>query len=417
MRLKWQTLALGWLVLGLGAVAHAQDIDPEAGREATLPDVPPPADILPTLAAPADSLWTQDFVIELLSVIDGVSAEGLKPESYAPDKLREALATNDPAQYGPLATAAWLKLAHDFGNGYVPNEARLDWHMEALADDQNVDMSSLYGALASGQIRDTLMGRLPTNGQYQSLKDKLAATPATDKDTIDRVRVSLERWRWMPRDFGSDYIFVNVPAFNVAMVRDGRALARHKVIVGKAKTPTPQLFVQATGVILNPTWTVPQSIIRESVGAMMQKNPKKARAQGYIMTRNEDGSVKVVQGPGTANALGAMKLVMPNPHSIYMHDTPAKSLFESKIRAFSHGCIRTDKALNFASVMLRGTPGWSLAKIEQTVAAKKTIKVELVKPVNVLITYLTAVVEDNGVLKTYNDIYGRDAPVVAALDQ
>jgi murein L,D-transpeptidase YcbB/YkuD len=265
-------------------------------------------------------------------------------------------------------------------------------------------------------VREALIARLPTNPQYQALKNMLAKTPVSDATTIGQLRVSMERWRWMPRDFGPGYIFVNVPAFNVALVQDGRALARHRVIVGKPKNPTPQLFVKATGVIINPTWTVPQSIIRESVGKMVTRHPQKARAQGYVTTI-VNGQMQVVQGPGPSNALGAMKLFMPNPYSIYLHDTPSKSLFENKVRAFSHGCIRTDQALRFASVMLRDVPGWSRAKIDQTVASRKTTKVDLPQPFNVLITYLTAVAEDNGKLKTYRDIYGRDVPVLEALDK
>jgi murein L,D-transpeptidase YcbB/YkuD len=226
----------------------------------------------------------------------------------------------------------------------------------------------------------------------------------------------MERWRWMPRDFGSDYIFVNVPAFNVALVGNGRAIARHRVIVGKPSTPTPQFTTQATGVILNPTWTVPQSILGEGIGRMVRTNPKAAKAKGYTGSY-ANGMQTVVQGPGPGNALGAMKLVMANPYTIYLHDTPGKAMFERKERALSHGCIRTDKALDFVTRMLRDLPGWNRAKIDQVVATNKTTKVDLPRPVNVYISYLTLVVEAGGVVKSYGDIYGRDAGVIAALDR
>lgn len=411
------TLILASLAVNLAAVptARAQDIDPEGVREATVPVETPAELAAPTVPPPANELWTTASLDVLLAVIKDVSLEGLNPASYAPDKLRTAIDSGDAAIYGPLATQTWLQLAHDFAFGHAPAAARLDWHMDTLAGDPNEAMTALNNALATGQLRETLYARLPNSPQYLALRDMLAKTQASKAETIGQLRVSMERWRWMPRDFGSSFIFVNVPAFNVALVQDGRALARHRIIVGKPKNPTPQLFVQATGVIINPTWTVPQSIIRESVGELVTRHPKKARAQGYVTTI-VNGQMQVVQGPGPNNALGAMKLVMPNPYSIYLHDTPAKSLFENKVRAFSHGCIRTDQALRFASVMLREVPGWTRAKIDQTVTGRKTTKVDLPRPFNVLITYLTAVAEDNGKLKTYPDIYGRDIPVLEALD-
>lgn len=418
MRFHRSLLAFGTISMGIGAPALAQDIDPEAGREATVPvETPSVAEqVVPVTPPPADILWDKRNLDDLLAVIDNVGAEGLNPAPYDAAKLRAAIATGDPATFGPLATRTWLKLAHDFHHGYAPAEARLDWHMDTLGGNPNEFMGSLHAALAIGNVRNALMALLPVNPQYQTLKTMLATTPASEVDKIAKLRVAMERWRWMPRDFGTDYIFVNVPAFNVALVSDGRALARHRVIVGKPKTPTPQMFTVATGVIFNPTWTVPQSIIRESIGATIARSPRSAKAKGYSWTRTPGGQLQVVQGPGPGNALGAVKLFMPNPYSIYLHDTPSKTLFNSKVRAFSHGCIRTDKALNFAAVMLREVEDWAPETINATIATGKTTKVELVRPVNVLITYLTAVAEDNGVLRTYPDIYERDAPILAALD-
>ena len=185
----------------------------------------------------------------------------------------------------------------------------------------------------------------PTEPQYASLRGALAKLPASAVEERQKLEVSLERWRWLPHDLGTRHLLVNLPEYKVHLIDDGRELAAHRVIIGKVSTPTPQFSATVSGVILNPTWQVPPSIIAESVGKLVRSTPRAARARGFSWS-SRGGRLTVTQGPGAGNALGLMKLDMPNAYTVYLHDTPNKALFDKPDRTFSHGCIRTDRALD-----------------------------------------------------------------------
>jgi L,D-transpeptidase YcbB len=148
---------------------------------------------------------------------------------------------------------------------------------------------------------------------------------------------------------------------------------------------------------------------------MLRANPAAARAKGYVAS-SDGGVLRVRQLPGPGNALGQMKLVMPNPFTIYIHDTPTKALFDKDDRALSHGCIRTDKALDFAALMLRANPGWDRSAVDRIVTTAKTVKVDLDHPVAVYIAYFTVVWGEDGTVHFLKDIYGRDRPISDALN-
>ena len=205
------------------------------------------------------------------------------------------------------------------------------------------------------------------------------------------------------------------PATAEAAWDGGKPIARHKIIVGKPNTPTPQFSAVATAVIINPDWTLPQSIVKESVGSLIRRSPGAARARGYRWTTGADGQLNVTQLPGANNSLGTLKIEMPNPYAIYFHDTPAKQLFAKPVRAFSHGCMRTQGILGLALRLLEDQPDWTAARIDETAAHNETVRVPLTTQIPVHIAYFTVLPDRNGVLATHPDIYGRDAPVIAAL--
>ncbi len=347
--------------------------------------------------------WTVPAAEELLGFVEEVGAEGLDPADYAPEKLRRAIATADPAALRTVATDIFLRLSADLALGHIPIEQRVQWHFvdPDLNGQQQYEM--MRRAIQNNIVRDMLSSLLPTHPQYAELKGVLASAP--DQSTRDKARANLERWRWLPRDLGQRYVIVNVPAYTVALVEDGRVVTRHRAVVGATKTPTPQLGAVATGVIFNPWWEVPKSIAPEVQGK-----------KGYQAVKTEEGGVRYRQPPGPGNSLGRMKVVMPNNYAIYLHDTPAKHLFKRDARAFSHGCIRTHNALDFARALI-GNPEWDEAKIKETIAAGKTVKADALMPTPVYITYFTAAASaDNGGIIAYNDVYGRDDQVVTALN-
>jgi murein L,D-transpeptidase YcbB/YkuD len=196
-----------------------------------------------------------------------------------------------------------------------------------------------------------------------------------------------------------------------------KVITSYRTVVGKpGRTATPQLAEVVQGVIFNPTWTVPQSIVKgEGLGARLVGNPARAAREGYKVTKGADGFITVVQQPGKGNSLGLMKLDMPNPHAIFIHDTPAKSLFAAPARAFSHGCIRTERASELG--MLMAMLGGGLTKEEgvaHTLSGEYT-KVPMTKTFPIYITYFTMARDVGGNLRKFADIYGRDAPVLASL--
>ena len=379
---------------------------PSAGGQqpaATLP-TPLPVPPAPPVVLPPP-FWPVADAADLLSVIQSAAAEGLTPKDYNPAGLADALASRDANRVAQVATDSFNKLSSDFAFGHVRGEDRIDWHVVDgdLTNDRQRALLDL--ALSQHRVGDALRGLLPTHPQYGALR--VALTDPINAAQVNTIRLNMDRWRWLPRDLGTRYIIVNVPAYTATLVENGVAVSRHKAVAGAIKTPTPQLSAMATGVILNPWWEVPTSISHEVAGK-----------GGFVAVKNaKTGAVqRWRQPPGPANALGQMKFVMPNPYAIYLHDTNAKSRFNSSVRAFSHGCVRTDKIGDLARLLLSEDGGtWDPDKVTMTLASKKTQMASFVKPLPVYIAYFTAAAALDGTIVRYDDVYKRDGTVIAAL--
>ncbi|TMJ13595.1 MAG: L,D-transpeptidase [Alphaproteobacteria bacterium] len=353
----------------------------------------------PTLAPK----WKKGPAKDLLAYVERIGEEGLDPADYDVEKLRAAIDDGDSTLLSNTASDIFLRVSADLATGHASADARVDWHVIDPDLDAGEQFALMKKAIDNDSVRDSLDSLLPTHPQYAELKGVLSHT--TEQAKRDKIRTNLERWRWLPRDLGPRYVIVNVPAYTVALVENGQVVTRHNAVVGAVKTPTPQLSAIATGVILNPWWEVPTSISGEVRGK-----------KGYVAVKNGE-SVRYRQPPGPSNALGRIKVVMPNNQAIYLHDTPSKSLFAKAVRAFSHGCIRTQDPLGFAELLL-DNPKWDKAAIDAAVAAKKTIQAQASAPTPVYITYFTAAAAANtNELVSYRDIYGRDAPVATALNR
>jgi L,D-transpeptidase YcbB len=392
---------LALLAFAAAVPAAAQNAPNPAPATAPAPPAAPaaaapaPAPIPSPIAAD----WSRKDAEALLAYIEGVGADGLDPADYDPDSLREAIDAKGDA-LDSAATATFLKLAGDLMLGHVRGDDRIDWH---VADDSlnAYDQQALLDRAVKGHVAETLDSLMPTHPQYAALK-ALLADSSIDAKTRDRIRINLDRWRWLPRDLGNKYVIVNVPAYTVALVENGQTLNRRRAVAGALKTPTPQLSAVITGAIFNPWWEVPTSLSGEVAGH-----------KGYVSVPNGKG-VRWRQPPGPGNALGRVKLVMGNPYAIYLHDTNAKNLFNKQARAYSHGCIRTENAVGFAETLLEGTE-WDHAKISQTVASGKSVQANLAAPVPVYIVYFTVAATSDGPPMSYADMYGRDGKVLAAL--
>ncbi|MGA2568796.1 MAG: L,D-transpeptidase family protein [Pseudolabrys sp.] len=240
--------------------------------------------------------------------------------------------------------------------------------------------------------------------------EKAPAPAATRQAQIDLVLANMERWRWLPHDLGSTYVMVNVPDYSLKVVHEHQEQWHTKIVAGKPQTPTPLLTASMDNVLVNPSWHVPQSIIKNELMPRYGRDPNIFARMGLEVKRHPDGTLSVTQPPGAGNALGRIKFNFPNKFSVYLHDTPDKRLFANDKRAFSHGCMRVENPTKFGEVMLHLAMTGPTPDAQQLSALfgreERTFK--LTDRPMVHLTYQTAFVDDSGKLQLREDIYGFD---------
>jgi len=252
------------------------------------------------------------------------------------------------------------------------------------------------------------------------------------EERIQEIIVAMERWRWLPANLGSQYLMVNIAGFELTRVRDDKVEEKMAVVVGKPYARTPVFSDAVKYLEFNPYWNVPTSIAIKEELPKLRQNPAARAAAGFEAVRggkvyaltsinwNQYGPgnfpFQIRQRPGPNNALGRVKYMFPNQFNVYLHDTPAKSLFSKVDRAFSHGCVRLSRPLELAPPVLAAgdVSGWSEARVDKVVASGDRTVVNLNKPMPIHITYFTAWV-DQGVPNFRADIYEQDAKLIAAL--
>ena len=367
------------------------------------PDAPQAAEPVPVPLPPV--VWDPVSAQDLVYYIQQVGADGLNPADYDPEGLDAAIRSGDPLALSAAATERFNALSSDLALGHVKKPGRVDWYLVDNDLDADKQDALLRAALASHAIGASLNSLLPTHPQYAALKAALEMTPADDIAKRDRIKLNMDRWRWLPRELGDKYIIVNVPSFYATLVENGVNRWKHRAVAGATKTPTPQLSATAVGVILNPSWEVPPSITHEVAGK-----------KGFVPVMKDGKLIRWSQPPGPSNALGQVKFVMYNPHNIYLHDTNARSRFSSRMRALSHGCVRTEHIMDLATQLLGDDGGsWTPDKVQAQVASGKTKQANFVKPLPVYIVYFSAAALNDGRIVDYKDLYGRDPAALAAL--
>ncbi|MEQ8826014.1 MAG: L,D-transpeptidase family protein [Filomicrobium sp.] len=248
---------------------------------------------------------------------------------------------------------------------------------------------------------------------------------------IRQIVLSMERLRWMPEDLGAHYIKVNIAAYELKHVENGQLRDVMRVVVGKPYHQTPVFSEAMTYVEINPYWNVPRSIAVNEELPKLKKAPGARAAKGFEAVVNDkpvpvtainwapysknNFPFRLRQKPGTNNALGRVKFMFPNRFNVYMHDTPARSLFSRTGRAFSHGCIRLARPIDMTEQVLAQVPGWTPQRIDEVLAGKERTVVSLKRPINVHLTYSTAWRDLDGDVQFRADIYRRDAKLYAAL--
>jgi len=264
----------------------------------------------------------------------------------------------------------------------------------------------------------------------------IAAMNRSVNDDITAIVVSLERWRWLPRDLGFQRVIANIPDFRIRMHNGEQKIADMAVVVGKTKHRTPQFSETIKHVVAAPTWTVPASIANNELVPIERKNPGYLQRNNYELLAWENGRFKAIpfsavprsvynrspfpytirQKAGDNNALGDVKILMPNKYAIYFHDTQAKDLFGDERRAYSHGCVRLHDPDRLASLLLQ-LDGVSQERTQSFLASTKTNQYDLDEHVDSHIVYITTFTDENGRLQFRNDVYNYDKRTVKALSK
>ncbi|MCC8425503.1 murein L,D-transpeptidase [Mucilaginibacter sp. UR6-11] len=246
-------------------------------------------------------------------------------------------------------------------------------------------------------------------------KETMAELNVPLKSRIEQLMVNMERSRWLPVRLDADYLGVNIPEFKLHVYHADSLLWSCNVVVGQTVHPTSVFYGEIKYVVFSPYWDVPQSIVRKEILPAMKKHPDYLAAHHMQITGYAAGLPVIRQLPGPDNSLGLVKFLLPNSFHIYLHDTPAKSLFGETARAFSHGCIRVQEPAKLAAFLLNGQQGWDAEKIRQAMHAGKERYVTLPRKVPVFIAYLTAFTDRNGRLNFRKDIYQLDKELASML--
>jgi len=350
------------------------------------------------------------------------SIEELKPQSAEYDRLRTALADHRKQ----LAAGGWpkvpaMRLKPGVKSPHVPALAR---RLAASGDytgriptartaEYSADLEEAVKAfqLRHGLADDGIVG-----------PEAVAAMNVSIERRIDQIALNMERWRWLPRDLGERYILVNIPEMRLEVYEGSDVPLSMRVVVGKADTQTPIFNDEMSYLVFSPYWNVPPGIAQDETlpavlsdpGFLARNNMEVVDQAGNVidaesvdLSNPEDYRFR--QRPGRTNSLGLVKFMFPNQFNVYLHDTPADSLFARATRSFSHGCVRLEDPVALAQYVLRDQREWDVDRIRAAMHAgeEKTVKLKAALPV--YLGYWTARVRPDDSVQFRKDVYGIDA--------
>jgi murein L,D-transpeptidase YcbB/YkuD len=382
-----------------------------------------------------------------LQLLTAATLHGLDPEDYAAETLRadrDRLAAADEAtrdagefetallDFDVRLTSALLALGHDVAIGRTP-PADFDPLWRSRRDPPNLPRT-LAHALDT-DLASWLDDIAPRHAEYAALKsaladpDRLAATGRDDAAAV--IAANMERWRWVPDDFGDRHFLVNIPSFTLVARHNGGDDLTMRVVVGKPDTnETPILSSEISSVVFSPSWNIPASIVvketvpaqlrdpgylaKHGIDALRPNGSGFARVDPATLRTASAGELKRMlyrQRPGPDNALGQVKFPFPNEHDVYLHDTPSDGAFGRVMRALSHGCVRLERPELLAAYALAtdaGTSAWTGPKIKRAMDSGREQFVKLPAPIKVHLVYFTVSVADDGTIVFLPDIYHLD---------
>jgi len=352
--------------------------------------------------------------------------DGFEPQYPAYQKLKKALAE---ARGGNVeekkAQAKPVQHVH-VPEGKILRPGMHDERVVALRKRLNVGGdSNLYDddvrdAVKAFQTEADLSadGNLGPN-TTRALNGEHRAEAAPRGNVVDTIIVNLDRWRWLPRELGNPYVVVNIPDYRLTLWKNEQVFWSTKIVVGKPALPTPLISAQMKYITVNPTWNVPPSIIEKEYLPALEQDPNALERIGLKIEQEPDGTVRIWQPPGAGNALGRIRFNFPNKFLVYQHDTPDKYLFGKDKRAYSHGCMRVENPLTYGEKLLSlvlPEEHYTQAKLEHMFGGSEiNINFPASKYIPVHLTYQTAFVDPDGKLQLREDVYGRDARMIAVL--
>jgi murein L,D-transpeptidase YcbB/YkuD len=391
-----------------------------------------------------DSNWNMTRYIDDLDALLALSGpiengqlnkllQSLKPQSIKYENLKTALGQYRLYQqlggWEPVAQGPSLK------PGMV--DARVPVLRARLVATGDLTMQDLYFTTYD----DMLAAGVARFQRRHGLADDGVAGPRTLRELnvpvearINQIRANLERTRWVMRDLPDTFIMVDIAGFDVRLFRNREAIWETRAVVGQPYRMSPIFRSTLTYLELNPTWTIPPIVLKEDVLPELRKDPsyleqKNMQVIDYQGTPVDTDSIEwasytadnfpwlIRQQPGPKNALGRIKFMFPNPHAVYLHDTPSKSLFEEPERAFSSGCIRIEHPFELAELLLQGNTGWNRSDLILAVDSKNTQSITLTEPVTIILMYWTVTVDEDGTVLFNRDIYQRDPPIIRGLGE
>lgn len=300
------------------------------------------------------------------------------------------------------------------------------------------DPKTVLAEMAASATPDVYLRSLhPKQVQFERLRQaliKARGRKPANVGGIQRLIVNMERWRWMPAELGSTYVWDNIPEFTGRVVKNGKVIYAEKVVVGLPKYATPIFSAEMRSIVFNPEWVVPETIKLEDLQPALRGNGFGADTsilRDHELTVSYQGKpvdadkvdwghanimqYTFTQPPGPDNVLGTLKFNFPNKHAIYMHDTIQPEFFDETVRMASHGCIRVHEPARLAALLLAEDKGWSAQQVKDMLAKGNNSVVSLSHKLPVHVTYFTATVDDKGKIQSFDDIYGLDNKIGSAL--
>ena len=479
--IRWQSLAVGALALAtfagtLQANAETTPEQPQVSEPALAPDAggmrqghgsvsddPAAAalrariDALPTsgtaleikeravlsdlYAARGDApLWVSDKGLNeraaaVVAEIKKAADYGLDPADFALPKAADAgadaaLKPDEIADAELTLSLAILKYARYARGGRISDPTVL-LNSQLDRKPKIVDPEIVMHGIASAEAPDAyLRGINPQHPQFERLRQAYLATK--NRTLAKKLLANMEEWRWMPEDLGRLHILANVPEFMVHFYKDGKPIYSERIVVGETGKQTTIFTRNLKTIVFKPMWRVPESIKVRELWPNLRRGGSMFRQHGLEL-ETKDGQpldyrtidwntadirdYEVVQPPGRKNVMGVVKFTFPSQHTIFMHDTIDKWMFNQGVRTLSHGCLRLRNPMKMAELVLAEDKGWDAERVQTTMQeGPRQNEIVIENKIPMHLVYFTAWVDENGKLKTYADIYGHERRITQALE-